>query len=146
MEQLITETGETGFHFVDEAAPPLALRDLAIEIISRKRQVTWWTNIRFEKTFSPDLCKLLAASGCIAVTGGLEVASDRLLALMEKGITIEQVLKVCKGFRDEGILVHAYLMYGFPTETEQKPLIRWKWFGNFSGIIYCSLPFGTSSP
>jgi len=122
MEQLILETGETGFHFVDEAAPPLAMRDLALEILSRKLQVTWWTNIRFEKTFTEDLCKLLAASGCIAVTGGLEVASDRLLAQMEKGITIEQVSRVCKGFRDAGILVHAYLMYGFPTETEQETI------------------------
>lgn len=122
MEQLIAETGERGFHFVDEAAPPLAMRDLALEILKRNLQVTWWTNIRFEKTFTEDLCKLLAASGCIAVTGGLEVASDRLLAMMEKGVTIEQVSNVCKGFRDAGILVHAYLMYGFPTETEQETI------------------------
>lgn len=122
MEQLIAETGETGFHFVDEAAPPAAMRDLALEILSRKLQVTWWTNIRFEKTFTPDLCKLLAASGCVAVTGGLEVASDRLLALMEKGVTVEQVATVCRAFRDSGILVHAYLMYGFPTETEQETI------------------------
>ncbi len=122
MEELIRETGETGFHFVDEAAPPLAMRDLAIEILRRKLKVSWWTNIRFEKTFSEDLCKLLAASGCIAVTGGLEVASPRLLELMEKGITIDQVARVCKGFRDAGILVHAYLMYGFPTESDQETI------------------------
>ncbi|MCC6600162.1 MAG: radical SAM protein [Crocinitomicaceae bacterium] len=122
MEELIATTGETGFHFVDEAAPPLAMRDLAMEIISRNLQVSWWTNIRFEKTFTPGLCRLLAASGCVAVTGGLEVASPRLLELMEKGITIEQVARVCKGFRDAGILVHAYLMYGFPTETEQETI------------------------
>lgn len=122
IEKLIAETGETGFHFVDEAAPPLALRDLAMEILKRKLQITWWTNIRFEKTFTEDLCKLLAASGCIAVTGGLEVASERLLAKMEKGITIEQVARVSRGFREAGILVHAYLMYGFPTETEQETI------------------------
>jgi len=122
MEKLIAETGETGFHFVDEAAPPLAMRDLALEILRRGLQVSWWTNIRFEKTFSPDLCHLLAASGCIAVTGGLEVASDRLLNLMEKGVSIEQVARVCQGFRDAGILVHAYLMYGFPTETAQETI------------------------
>lgn len=122
MEQLIAETGETGFHLVDEAAPPLALRDMAMEILRRKLQVSWWGNIRFEKTFTPDLCNLLAASGCIAVTGGLEVASPRLLELMEKGVTIDQVARVCKGFRDAGILVHAYLMYGFPTQTEQETI------------------------
>ncbi len=122
MESLAAQTGETGFHFVDEAAPPLAMRDLALEIIRRGLQVSWWTNIRFEKTFSEDLCQLLAASGCIAVTGGLEVASDRLLEKMEKGVSIEQVARVCKGFREAGILVHAYLMYGFPTETAQETI------------------------
>lgn len=122
MEALINETGETGFHFVDEAAPPLAMRDVALEILRRGLQVSWWTNIRFEKTFSDDLCKLLAASGCIAVTGGLEVASPRLLELMEKGITIDQVARVCKAFRDAGIMTHAYLMFGFPTQTEQETI------------------------
>ena len=120
IEQIINQTGQTGFHFVDEAAPPLALRDLAIELLKRRVSITWWGNIRFEKTFSPDLCHLLAASGCIAVSGGLEVASDRLLALMEKGVTIAQVARVADGFTQAGIMVHAYLMYGFPTQTAQE--------------------------
>ncbi|WP_254846594.1 B12-binding domain-containing radical SAM protein [Hymenobacter sp. CRA2] len=120
IEQIVRQTGQTGFHFVDEAAPPLALRDLAIELLKRRVSITWWGNIRFEKTFSPDLCRLLAASGCIAVSGGLEVASDRLLALMEKGVTIAQVARVTEGFTQAGIMVHAYLMYGFPTETAQE--------------------------
>ena len=120
IEQIVAQTGQTGFHFVDEAAPPLALRDLAVELLKRRVNITWWGNIRFEKTFSPDLCRLLAASGCIAVSGGLEVASDRLLALMEKGVTIAQVARVTDGFTQAGIMVHAYLMYGFPTETAQE--------------------------
>lgn len=119
MERIVAETGQTGFHFVDEAAPPKALRALAQEIIRRKLQVTWWGNIRFEKTFTPELAELLAQSGCIAMSGGLEVASDRLLALMQKGVTVAQVARVTKGFTDAGILVHAYLMYGFPTQTVQ---------------------------
>jgi hypothetical protein len=119
MERIVAETGQTGFHFVDEAAPPKALKALAQEIIRRKLQVTWWGNIRFEKTFTPDLAELLAESGCIAMSGGLEVASDRLLELMQKGVTVEQVARVTKGFADAGILVHAYLMYGFPTQTVQ---------------------------
>ncbi|OWP65172.1 radical SAM protein [Hymenobacter amundsenii] len=120
IEQIVAQTGQTGFHFVDEAAPPLALRDLAVELLKRRVSITWWGNIRFEKTFSPDLCRLLAASGCIAISGGLEVASDRLLALMEKGVTIAQVARVTDSFTQAGIMVHAYLMYGFPTETAQE--------------------------
>ncbi len=122
IEQIIKQTGQTGFHFVDEAAPPAALRDLAIELLRRGVKITWWGNIRFEKTFTPDLCRLLAASGCIAVSGGLEVASDRLLTLMAKGVSIAQVARVTDSFTQAGIMVHAYLMYGFPTQTAQETI------------------------
>ncbi len=120
IEQIVAETGQTGFHFVDEAAPPKILKALAEELIRRQVVISWWGNIRFEKTFTPALAELLAQSGCIAMSGGLEVASDRLLALMEKGVTVEQVARVTKSFSDVGILVHAYLMYGFPTQTVQE--------------------------
>ena len=117
IDRIIDETGETGFHFVDEAAPPKALKAMAQELLRRGRQISWWGNIRFEKSFTPELCELLAESGCIAITGGLEVASDRLLTLMKKGVSVAQVAQVTRAFSDSGVLVHAYLMYGFPTQT-----------------------------
>ena len=120
MEEMIAQTGENGFHFVDEAAPPALMRALALEILRRNLAVTWWTNIRFEKSFTKDLCLLLKASGCIAVSGGLEVASDRLLKLIDKGVTVEQVAKVTRNFTEAGLMVHAYLMYGYPTQTIQE--------------------------
>ena len=119
IEAIVEETGQSGFHFVDEAAPPKSLKALAAEIQRRQLPITWWGNIRFEKTFTPQLCQQLADSGCIAISGGLEVASDRLLALMKKGVSVDQVARVTKGFSDAGVLVHAYLMYGFPTQTVQ---------------------------
>ena len=122
MQTLIRQTGEYGFHFTDEAAPPTLMRDVAIEILRRGMKVIWWTNVRFEKSFSPDLCRLLKASGCIAVSGGLEVASDRILKLINKGVDIEQVAKVASNFTEAGIMVHAYLMFGFPTQTEQETI------------------------
>ena len=122
IEIIIEQTGQNGFHFVDEAAPPALMRDLAIEIIRRNLTVVWWTNIRFEKSFSSDLCQLLKASGCIAVSGGLEVASDRLLDKMKKGVTVAQVARVADAFTEAGIMVHAYLMYGFPTQTVQETI------------------------
>ncbi len=119
IEAIVAETGQTGFHFVDEAAPPKSLKALATELQQRRLSISWWGNIRFEKTFTPALCQQLADSGCIAISGGLEVASDRLLALMNKGVSVDQVARVTKGFADAGVLVHAYLMYGFPTQTVQ---------------------------
>jgi hypothetical protein len=119
IQAVVAETGQTGFHFVDEAAPPKVLRALAEELQRRRLSISWWGNVRFEKSFTPELCQQLADSGCIAISGGLEVASDRLLALMNKGVSVAQVARVTKGFADAGVLVHAYLMYGFPTQTVQ---------------------------
>ncbi|HEU4684106.1 MAG TPA: radical SAM protein [Nitrospira sp.] len=120
IEQLIGETGHRNFHFVDEAAPPAGLKALALGLLERGIKIRWWGNIRFEEAFTPDLCRLLSAAGCIAVTAGLEAASDRLLEKMKKGITVDQTAMVAASFREAGILVHAYLMYGFPSETIQE--------------------------
>jgi len=122
MEALIKETGQTGFHFVDEAAPPAMLKALSEEILRRGLVVTWWGNIRFEKSYTLELCRLLADAGCVAVSGGLEVAEDRLLALIKKGVTVDQVARVTHHFTESGIMVHAYLMYGYPTQTEQETI------------------------
>jgi len=120
MARMVCETGQTGFHFTDEALAPAFLRQLSDALIQRKLKVTWWGNVRFEKTFTPELAHLMAQAGCIAVTGGLECANDRLLALMNKGVTCAGASKVCQAFARAGILVHAYLMYGFPTQTRQE--------------------------
>ena len=120
VETLIAQTGESGFHFVDEAAPPSLMKAFALEVLKRNLTITWWTNIRFEKNFTQDLCYLLKASGCIAVSGGLEVASDRLLKLIDKGVTVEQVAQVTRNFTEANIMVHSYLMYGYPTQTVQE--------------------------
>ncbi|TVZ51288.1 B12-binding domain-containing radical SAM protein [Dokdonia sp. Hel_I_53] len=120
IETLVAETGQSGFHFVDEAAPPALMKAVALEILRRKLVITWWTNIRFEKNFTADLCKLLKASGCIAVSGGLEVASDRLLKLIDKGVSVAKVAQVTRNFTEADIMVHSYLMYGYPTQTIQE--------------------------
>jgi Radical SAM superfamily len=122
IEQVISQTGQTGFHFVDEAAPPGLLKNLALELMRRRVNISWWTNARFEKNFTPDLCRLLAESGCIAIAGGLETVSDRLLEKMNKGVSLSQAARTLHNFSRAGILVHAYLMYGFPTQTEQETI------------------------
>lgn len=122
IEQVMAQTGQTGFHFVDEAAPPAVLKELALELLRRKIAISWWANIRFEQAFTEDLCRLLALSGCIAATGGLETASDRLLKLMNKGVTVRQAAQACRNFSSAGIMVHAYLMYGFPTQSAQETI------------------------
>jgi len=140
MERAMAETGLTGFHFVDEAAPPALLASISRLILERDLHVEWWANIRFEKQFTRELAQLMARSGCLAASGGLECAHDRLLALMEKGITIAQALHAIDALSDAGILVHAYLMYGYPTQTAQNS------YGVYLPAVPCTRPTGTASP
>lgn len=117
MEQIMAQTKSSGFHFTDEALPPKLLKEIAQEIIDRRITVSFWGNVRFEKSFTPEMCELLAEAGCIAVSGGIEVANERVLKLIKKGITVESARKSCRAFAEAGIMVHAYLMYGFPSQS-----------------------------
>lgn len=115
-------TGARAFHFTDEAIPPALIKKMSEEIISRREKLVWWGNIRFDKGFTPEVAHLMADAGCIGVTGGLECAHDRLLKLMNKGITCHSARTACENFADAGILVHAYLMYGYPSETKAETM------------------------
>jgi radical SAM superfamily enzyme YgiQ (UPF0313 family) len=122
MQTVMEQTKVNGFHFVDEAAPPNLLKAISIEIIKRGLKVQFWGNIRFDPYFTSEVTTLMQKAGCIAVTGGIEVASERVLKLINKGIAIDKVAVVTKNFKDAGIFVHAYLMYGFPTQTVQETI------------------------
>lgn len=122
IEKVIAQTGSTGFHFVDEAAPPALLRQMSQEILKRKLKISWWGNIRFDSLFDEGLTQLMADAGCVAVTGGLEVASARVLKLINKGVSLPEVKKVTGAFKKAGIFVHAYLMYGFPSQTKKETI------------------------
>ena len=120
MMELHRHTGLSGFHFTDEALAPALLRQMSERMAARGTCFTWWGNIRFERAFTRELATTMAGAGCVAVTGGLECAHDRLLSLMNKGITLQSAARTCKAFASTGIHVHAYLMYGFPTQTAQE--------------------------
>jgi len=120
--ELHRRTGLSGFHFTDEALAPSLLRQVSERMVALGTCFTWWGNIRIERAFTQELAALMARAGCVAVTGGLECAHDRLLALMHKGITLQGAARACKAFAHAGIRVHAYLMYGFPTQTDQETI------------------------
>src|SRR2546428_13862574 len=122
IEALIAETGRRGFHFVDEAAPPAGLKGLALCLLERGVAITWWGNIRFETAFTRDLCRLLAASGCVAVTAGLGAGSGRLLDALKKGITVAQAARGAAAAPAPPLMGPAHLLYGVPGETPVESL------------------------
>ena len=120
MDAVVAQTGVSAVHFTDEAAPPALLLRLAEELLARQRSYHWWGNIRFDDYFTADRCRVLAAAGLIAVTGGIEVAEARTLQRVDKGVDLPQLVRVCRAFASAGILVHGYLMYGFPGQSLQE--------------------------
>lgn len=113
------KTQTRGIHFVDEAAPPVSLKNFALCNINSLYKLTFWGNIRFEKNFTPDLCNLLSFGGLTAVSGGIEIATGDGLLSVNKGTDIESIVCALCGFKEAGILVHAYMIFGFYDETEQ---------------------------
>lgn len=119
IKKMTAQTKITRFHFTDEAIPPAVAIQLSVELLRQKIRISWWGNIRFDKAFTEDVCRLMKEAGCIAAVGGLESACGRTLLSMNKGVLIEDAVNVMKNFKSSGILVHAYMIYGFPTETAQ---------------------------
>ncbi len=118
IKKLVEFSNSNLFHFTDEAASPKILRKLADKLLSEKIYISYFTNVRFDKSFDNNLTKLLFKSGCVCVTGGLESVTNKTLDILNKGFTIESAIKTIFNFAKSGILVHTYLMYGVPTQTE----------------------------
>jgi len=112
-------SGVRGVHFVDEAAPPRSLRDFALLNRTVDRPLSFWGNIRFERAFSSDLAEFLSSGGLVAVSGGIEIASEEGFKAVDKGIDLENLVGTCAAFKEAGVLVHAYLIYGYWNEDAQ---------------------------
>ncbi|WP_318714215.1 radical SAM protein [Treponema sp.] len=108
-----------GIHFVDEAMPPKAMVKFADLALADRQNFSWWGNIRFEKVFTRDMADFMAAGGLIGVSGGIEIATGSGLDSISKGTDINSIVKACCAFKEAGILVHAYMIYGYFGETEQ---------------------------
>lgn len=113
------EKGVYGVHLVDEALPPVLAKQFALENIKNDCPLFYWGNVRFEKSFTPDLADFLAYSGLGGVSAGIEIATGKGLDIIHKGTDIDSIVAACAAFKEAGILVHSYMIYGFWFETAQ---------------------------
>ncbi len=111
-------TGQRGVHFVDEAMPLGHLVRFGLENLRHGRPLLFWGNVRLEKLFTPDSCALLAEAGLVGVSFGLEVATETGLGATRKGISLGSIVTSLAALRHNGILAHAYLIYGWPGQSE----------------------------
>ncbi|HUW41154.1 MAG TPA: radical SAM protein [Rectinemataceae bacterium] len=121
-EAASTRSGLAGIHFVDEAMPMADLLAFAAANRSRaaegKRPFHFWGNVRFDSSWTEGRCEFLAASGLMAVSGGIEVATERGLEMTDKGFDLAGLVRCLVAMKRSGLLVHAYLIYGFPDQDE----------------------------
>ena len=113
------EKGLYGIHFVDEALPPVALKKFALLNARAGNPLYFWGNVRFEKTFTKDLAAFLSYCGLGGVSAGIESATGTGLESINKGTDIASITRACCAFKEAGILVHAYMIYGFWNDTPQ---------------------------
>jgi radical SAM superfamily enzyme YgiQ (UPF0313 family) len=113
-------TGLYGIHFTDEAMPVKLVRAFADRNQARSRPFTFWGNARFDRTWTEEVCAAAAAGGLVAVSGGIEIATGTGLQIVDKGFTLTDLIRCLLAFKRSGILVHAYLIYGFPGQSDQE--------------------------
>ena len=119
LKEQTAKHGVYGIHFVDEAMPPKAMEQFASLNAQNGNSISFWGNIRFEKVFSRDIADFLSYGGLIGVSGGIEIATGSGLDDIHKGTDIHSIVNACCAFKEAGILVHAYMIYGYWKERAQ---------------------------
>jgi radical SAM superfamily enzyme YgiQ (UPF0313 family) len=117
MQELSKKHGVTNFAFSDEAISPGSMSSLSDELISRETHFNCSTNVRLERQFTAELCNKIYKAGFKLLYFGLESGCSRILDLMDKGITKETAVEVCRNAHNAGIWNHLYTFLGFPTES-----------------------------
>jgi radical SAM superfamily enzyme YgiQ (UPF0313 family) len=86
----------------------------------REIGVSWDCDSRVNNV-DEELLRLMAASGCVKIAFGVESGSPRMLELVRKRITIEQIENAFRASRRAGILTSAFIMIGsHPSETPEE--------------------------
>jgi radical SAM superfamily enzyme YgiQ (UPF0313 family) len=93
--------------------------DVCDEIIKRKIKIKWVANCRPDNFDKRVLIKMKKA-GCSTVCLGIESGSDRILSMLNKGITVKKVQKVIKLINEIGIWVVGFFIIGNPSETKEE--------------------------
>ena len=98
-------------------------KELCREFIRRgfHEKFSWWAEARVD-CVNEELLSLMARANCKIISYGLESGNQRLLDLIEKGITLEQIRKAINLTKKVGIDIRASFILGLPTETREESL------------------------
>lgn len=87
-------------------------------IIDSGLKITWSANTRAD-TADDEMAKMMYKSGCRLVSIGVESGSQYMLEKMGKKITLDDVRRTVKTFKDAKIRIYNYFVIGLPWESEE---------------------------
>jgi hypothetical protein len=138
------DRGIRNFSFVDEMIAPGQFIRLAEAIKAANLDITYYAYSKPNKTFTPNVLKTIAESGCKFLLWGVESGNQRVLNLMGKGTVVEDIAQVLKTAHEYGIENHLFIISGFPTETHEEFADTLRFLLDNKDYIYAinSGPFG----
>jgi anaerobic magnesium-protoporphyrin IX monomethyl ester cyclase len=119
MTQLSEQYHTNHFNFSNDVIDPAYLKKLSRAVIDSGKKFIWNTDLRAEKAFSKDTCRMMAKAGLNAVAIGFESGCQKTLDAMDKGNRVETTREVLKNLYEAGIATQAMGIFGFPGETEK---------------------------
>ena len=93
--------------------------DLSREMIAKQVNLPWGCSVRVN-LLDAEILSLMREAGCRLIYIGIESGSERILKLINKGITLEQVRDGVNLIKRFGIRVYGSFMIGLPSETVEE--------------------------
>lgn len=149
----IKKYGTKNFMFIDDNMfGDIGRGEKIIDLlVKEKLGINWYTNIRtdYMAKASTSFLNMLEQSGCKMLTFGAESGSKRILKMINKAATIEQVIETNKKLAKFSIAPHYVTIRGFPTETKED--IKLTYLLNIKLLLgnkkaLCDSPFLITTP
>ena len=117
--ELIIEDNST-IYFVDDifTVHKERIKQILQMMIDKKLEMKWKCEARTDH-LDEEICQLMKKAGCIRVKLGFETGSDRILKIIEKDETTDDMRRGAKLLKDAGVPFTGYFMAGFPGETDE---------------------------
>ena len=91
---------------------------IADEVMKRGIKIYWTCETRVNLV-DKDLLRHMKQAGCYAIAYGIESASQQILDIFNKGITLEQVEEAVRLSQEVGLLTIGYFMIGSPGDSRE---------------------------
>ena len=121
IESLVNTYKINGLGFTDDTLLHNSewVKEFCYKLIDKKWDLKWACLARADQ-ITDELAGLMRKAGCHQMEIGVESGSDRILKLMKKGLTSDQISKGYEIARQNDIRTTAPCIIGFPTETEEE--------------------------